>query len=62
MGLIGALGVTQVIKTLLYNVTPSDPLSFSLVAMFLTLVAVLASYIPARRAMTVDPIIALRNE
>jgi putative ABC transport system permease protein len=62
VGLVGALGVTQVIKTLLYNVTPSDPVSFTVVAAFLTLVAVLASYIPARRAMAVDPIIALRNE
>jgi putative ABC transport system permease protein len=62
VGLVGALGVTQVIKTLLYNVTPSDPVSFGLVATFLTIVAALASYIPARRAMAVDPIIALRNE
>jgi len=62
VGVIGALGVTQIIKGLLYNVTPSDPLSFSLVAIFLTFVAMVASYVPARRAMAVDPIIALRNE
>jgi putative ABC transport system permease protein len=62
VGLGGALLATQGIKSLLYNVTASDPLSFGGVATFLTLVAVLASYVPARRAMTVDPIIALRNE
>jgi ABC-type antimicrobial peptide transport system permease subunit len=61
-GVIAALGVTQFIKTLLYNVTASDPASFGLVAVFLGLVAVIASYVPARRAMAVDPIIALRND
>jgi putative ABC transport system permease protein len=61
-GVVAALGVTQFIKTLLYNVTASDPASFGLVAVFLGLVAVIASYVPARRAMAVDPIIALRNE
>jgi putative ABC transport system permease protein len=61
-GIVAALGVTQFIKTLLYNVTASDPLSFALVACFLGTVAVIASYVPARRAMGVDPIIALRND
>jgi putative ABC transport system permease protein len=62
VGLVGAIGATQLIKSLLYNVTSSDPASFTGVAVFLALVAALASYIPARRAMAVDPIIALRNE
>jgi putative ABC transport system permease protein len=62
VGILGALGVTQFIKTLLYNVTPSDPLSFAIVAVFLSIVAAIASYVPARRALAVDPIIALRNE
>ncbi|HXG54615.1 MAG TPA: ABC transporter permease [Vicinamibacterales bacterium] len=61
-GLVGAAAVTPVIRTLLFNVTPTDPLSFAGVAVFLTLVAMLASYIPARRAMAVDPIVALRND
>lgn len=62
VGLAGAFGVTPVIGTLLYNVTPTDPLSFAAVAVFLITVAVVASYIPARRALKVDPIIALRGE
>ena len=61
-GLVGAAAVTPVIRTLLYNVTPTDPVSFATVSVFLTLVAILASYIPARRAMAVDPIVALRND
>ena len=58
----GAFATTKYLKTVLYNVTPTDPLSFGMVATFLTLVALLASYVPARRAMSVDPIVALRNE
>jgi ABC-type antimicrobial peptide transport system permease subunit len=61
-GLVGAFGVTRVIRSLLYNVTPTDPLSFGGVTLFLTGIAVLASYLPARRATNVDPIIALRKE
>ena len=62
LGLFGAWGATWVIATLLYNVTPTDPVSFAGVALFLTAVAALASYVPARRAMAVDPIVALRND
>ena len=62
LGLVGAFGVTRFLKTMLYNVTPTDPVSFAGVAGFLTLVAIIASYVPARRAMAVDPLIALRNE
>lgn len=62
LGLVGAFATTRFIKTVLYNVTPTDPFSFAVVAGFLTLVAVAASYIPARRAMAVDPLVALRNE
>jgi putative ABC transport system permease protein len=62
VGLVGAFGVTRVIQSLLYNVTATDPVSFGGVAIFLALIAALASYLPARRATNVDPIVALRNE
>ena len=62
VGLVGAFGVTRVIQSLLYNVTATDPVSFGGVSIFLALVAGLASYLPARRATAVDPIVALRNE
>ena len=61
-GLVGAFGVTRVIGTLLYHVTPTDPASFLGVSLFLTLIATIASYLPARRATAVDPVVALRNE
>ena len=61
-GLLGAAAITPVIRTLLFNVTPTDPISFAGVGGFLSLVAIIASYIPARRAMAVDPIVALRND
>ena len=62
LGIGGAFGVTRVVKSLLVGVTPTDPLSFVGVAVFLGLVAALASYVPARRATRVDPIVALRFE
>jgi len=61
-GIVGAAAVTRVIASLLYNVSATDPLSFIATAGFLAVVALLASYIPARRATGVDPIIALRAE
>ena len=62
LGLIGAFGVTRVLGSLLFDVSPTDPISFVGIAVFLTSVAVVASYIPARRAMGVDPVTALRYE
>ena len=62
VGVAGAFGITRLIASLLYNVTPTDPISFGGVAIFLTAIAFVASYLPARRAMSVDPIVALRNE
>ncbi|MGH9372410.1 MAG: FtsX-like permease family protein, partial [Vicinamibacterales bacterium] len=62
LGVVGAAFVTPAVRTILYNVTPTDPLSFGGVAVFLLVVASAASYIPARRAMAVDPIVAIRND
>jgi predicted permease len=62
IGLLGAFGITRVLVSVLFDVSPSDPLSFGGVALFLTAVAVLASWIPARRAARVDPMVALRYE
>ena len=62
LGLAGAALLTQQAVSLLYKVTPTDPLSYALVGSFLLIVAGLASWVPARRAMRVDPIEALRGE
>jgi putative ABC transport system permease protein len=62
LGLIGALAITRVIGTLLYDVSPADPVSFSVVAVLLLVVGLVASYLPARRAARVDPLIALRTD
>jgi predicted permease len=62
LGILGALGVTRYLGSLLYGVRPYDPLTFFGVALLLGLVALAACYIPARRAMRVDPMVALRYE
>jgi len=62
IGLAASLLLTRLMAKMLYGVSPSDPLTFFAVAGILTLVALAASYIPARRAMRVDPIVALRYE
>jgi predicted permease len=62
IGLCAALGLTQLMKSLLFGVTAHDPLTFGFVAALLIVVALLASYLPARRAMKVDPVVALRYE
>ncbi len=62
IGAAGALVLTQFIRSFLFGVNPSDPLTFTGIALMLAGVAVLASYVPARRAMKVDPNTALRHE
>ncbi len=62
IGLVGSFFVTPILQAQLVNVSPKDPLSFIGVSIFLTVIAFIASYVPARRAMAVDPLVALRAE
>jgi putative ABC transport system permease protein len=62
LGLGGAFALTRLIRQQLYEVTPTDPLTYTVVSLALTLVAVVACIIPTRRAVTVDPTVALRHE
>ncbi len=62
IGIVASLAVTRLVSSLLFGISATDPLTFSGVAVLLSLVALAAAYIPARRAMRVDPVTALRYE
>ena len=62
LGLAGAVGLSQVLRSLLFEISATDPLTFAAVVLLLVLVALLACWLPARRAARVDPMIVLRQE
>jgi putative ABC transport system permease protein len=62
VGVAGSLGLTQFLTRYLYDVKPTDPVTFAGVSLLLLGVALLASWLPARRAAKVDPMVALRHE
>jgi putative ABC transport system permease protein len=61
-GVIGAFGATRLLSSLIFNTSATDPITYIGVALLLGLVALIACYLPARRAMKLDPMVALRYE
>jgi ABC-type antimicrobial peptide transport system permease subunit len=61
LGLLGALGATRLLSTMIYGVSPRDPIALGAAALLLALMAALAIHVPARRAARLDPMVALRS-
>jgi putative ABC transport system permease protein len=62
LGLLAAVAITRMLRSMLYGVGAADPLTFAAVALLVTAIALVASYVPARRALRVDPAEALRAD
>jgi putative ABC transport system permease protein len=62
VGIVGALLLTRLLRSLLFGIGPADIVTYGALAILLTIVALIACYVPARRATKVDPLIALRYE
>jgi putative ABC transport system permease protein len=62
VGMIGAFALTRSMATMLFGVKPTDPLTFGVFAVVMLVVAMAASFVPARRALRVDPVTALRTD
>jgi len=62
IGLLAAWAATRLTRSLLYGLTPTDPVAFTAATLLLMAVAILAGYLPARRAARLDPMVALRRE
>jgi ABC-type antimicrobial peptide transport system permease subunit len=62
IGIAGALVLARLVQTMLFEVAPSDPTSYAVTAILLLAIAAVACYVPARRAMRVDPLVAMQAE
>jgi ABC-type lipoprotein release transport system permease subunit len=62
IGMLGAFAATRLLQSMLYNVTPTDPVAFGLTAVLLMVAALIASWLPAWRASQIDPVVTLRGE
>jgi ABC-type lipoprotein release transport system permease subunit len=62
IGLVSAWASSRVMESMLFGITPNDPMTFAVVTGLLLAIATLASYFPARRAATTDPLVALRSQ